>query len=604
MNVTPLDDKLDGTLFGGVTDWYPEPRRVWGHQLDELSCLALSLLLFPYITLVITPPTTQIDTTVIPTEIPIIAPTIPPSQDYTPTSPDYSQASDTDDTLDTPPSPTHDHSSPDLPSTSARPSRKRRRSPMTSLPALSLVFGALSLVRADLIPSPKRVRDSGYLADVEVDPRETSLRVDVSDDPHIEQDIHLEIQPEINECIAYTDALRDRGIDARVVVEAVDQEESKTGMRGPVEVRVDRVTHPMMPEDTPEPAQEERVVEYQREHGRRTVGVESTVTALTERIAKLERDNRRLRGTASVEGQRVDRLQRGMKMPNTRSGASMAHEEIEDLVARQVNKEIKARKVGMNLEPLNENRDEQEGGNGENGNEENGNGGRRKNGNRNRNHGMNYGGFIPVDRECTFQDILKCKPHNFSGTKGVQNVRGQNVARTYTAGNNERKGYVGSLPYCNKCRFHHEGPCTVRYGNCKKVGHLTRNCTAVVAPNTQRVAVGNQLGIVCYECGRLGHFRKDYPKLRNQNRGNQTENKNGNKTGSNEATAKAYAIGGGANLDSNIATDTSYAVELADGRISETNVVLRGCTLGLLGHPCNTPKLGRSGILSPERVTS
>ncbi|GJT52230.1 putative reverse transcriptase domain-containing protein [Tanacetum coccineum] len=31
--------------------------------------------------------------------------------------------------------------------------------------------------------------------------------------------------------------------------------------------------------------------------------------------------------------------------------------------------------------------------------------------------------------------------------------------------------------------------------------------------------------------------------------------------------------------------DTSYAVELADGRTSETNVVLRGCTLGLLGHP-------------------
>ncbi|GKF80028.1 hypothetical protein Tco_0235596, partial [Tanacetum coccineum] len=31
--------------------------------------------------------------------------------------------------------------------------------------------------------------------------------------------------------------------------------------------------------------------------------------------------------------------------------------------------------------------------------------------------------------------------------------------------------------------------------------------------------------------------------------------------------------------------DTSYVVELADGRISEINVVLRGCTLGLLGHP-------------------
>ncbi|GKC56663.1 putative reverse transcriptase domain-containing protein [Tanacetum coccineum] len=31
----------------------------------------------------------------------------------------------------------------------------------------------------------------------------------------------------------------------------------------------------------------------------------------------------------------------------------------------------------------------------------------------------------------------------------------------------------------------------------------------------------------------------------------------------------------------------SYAVELADGRTSETNTMLRGCTLGLLGHPFN-----------------
>nr|GEU37732.1 putative reverse transcriptase domain-containing protein [Tanacetum cinerariifolium] len=32
---------------------------------------------------------------------------------------------------------------------------------------------------------------------------------------------------------------------------------------------------------------------------------------------------------------------------------------------------------------------------------------------------------------------------------------------------------------------------------------------------------------------------------------------------------------------------TSYAVELADGRISKTNIILMGCTLGLLGHPFN-----------------
>nr|GFC00319.1 hypothetical protein [Tanacetum cinerariifolium] len=45
---------------------------------------------------VIAPPTTQIDTTVIPTKTPIIAPTIPPSPDYTLASFDYSPASETE----------------------------------------------------------------------------------------------------------------------------------------------------------------------------------------------------------------------------------------------------------------------------------------------------------------------------------------------------------------------------------------------------------------------------------------------------------------------------------------------------------------------------
>nr|GEZ02167.1 hypothetical protein [Tanacetum cinerariifolium] len=115
----------------------------------------------------------------------------------------------------------------------SRPSRKRCRYPMTSVPGLSPVSGALSPFRADLIPSHKRVRDFGYFTDVEVDPRKTSLKDDVMV----------------------------KGIDARVVVEAVDQEESETGTSGPIKVRVERVTLPMMLEDTPEPAQKDRVVE-------------------------------------------------------------------------------------------------------------------------------------------------------------------------------------------------------------------------------------------------------------------------------------------------------------------------------------------------------
>ncbi|GKD76115.1 reverse transcriptase domain-containing protein [Tanacetum coccineum] len=57
-----------------------------------------------------------------------------------------------------------------------------------------------------------------------------------------------------------------------------------------------------------------------------------------------------------------------------------------------------------------------------------------------------------------------------------QNVGGQNVARAYTGGNNERRVYNGPLPLCNNCKFHHEGPCTVRCEKCKKVGHFTRDC--------------------------------------------------------------------------------------------------------------------------------
>ncbi|GJW92584.1 putative reverse transcriptase domain-containing protein [Tanacetum coccineum] len=139
--------------------------------------------------------------------------------------------------------------------------------------------------------------------------------------------------------------------------------------------------------------------------------------------------------------------------------------------------------------------------------------------------------------------------------------------------------------------------------------------------------VGGQNVARAYMAGNNVKKGKDCPKLRNQNRGNKTGNKNGNKienqTGGNEATARAYTIRGGENPDSNFVTgtfllnnyhasmlfdsgadrsfvsstfnalldvapstlDTSYVVELVDGRISETNVVLRGCILGLLGHP-------------------
>nr|GEU58828.1 putative reverse transcriptase domain-containing protein [Tanacetum cinerariifolium] len=140
--------------------------------------------------------------------------------------------------------------------------------------------------------------------------------------------------------------------------------------------------------------------------------------------------------------------------------------------------------------------------------------------------------------------------------------------------------------------------------------------------STQRGQVVNQRVVTCYECGRQGHYRSDCIKLKDQNHGNKTRNNNG----IGEAKGKAYALGGGdANPDSNLITgtlllnnhyayvlfdsgvnrsfvsttfstlidiipdilDVSYAVELPNKRTSKTNTVLRGCTLGLLGHPFN-----------------
>ncbi|GJT52585.1 reverse transcriptase domain-containing protein [Tanacetum coccineum] len=135
-----------------------------------------------------------------------------------------------------------------------------------------------------------------------------------------------------------------------------------------------------------------------------------------------------------------------------------------------------------------------------------------------------------------------------------QKVGGQNVARAYTAGNNERRVYNGPLPLYNKCKFHHEGPCIVRCGKCKKVGHLTRDCKAADSTTSnQRGQVVNQRVLTCFECGKQGHYRSDWPKLKEQNRGNKT----GNKNGVGEARRKAYVLGGGdANPDSNVVTGT------------------------------------------------
>nr|GEZ36009.1 hypothetical protein [Tanacetum cinerariifolium] len=98
--------------------------------------------------------------------------------------------------------------------------------------------------RADHLPSPKRIRSFEIATHLEVSledrfkpyvPRGTGLEMDVDVVRSDRIEIDLDIRAEIDECITYTVVLRDRWIDARVIVEAVDRDEVGTDVRGPVE---------------------------------------------------------------------------------------------------------------------------------------------------------------------------------------------------------------------------------------------------------------------------------------------------------------------------------------------------------------------------------
>ncbi|GJT28688.1 reverse transcriptase domain-containing protein [Tanacetum coccineum] len=85
----------------------------------------------------------------------------------------------------------------------------------------------------------------------------------------------------------------------------------------------------------------------------------------------------------------------------------------------------------------------------------------------------------------------------------------QNIARAYTAGPSEKKEYVGTLPLCNKCKLHHNGSCTVKFANYKKVGHMAWDCRSPTAAADQRT-------LTCFEFGNQGHYHSECPRLKNQ----------------------------------------------------------------------------------------
>nr|GEU53382.1 putative reverse transcriptase domain-containing protein [Tanacetum cinerariifolium] len=192
----------------------------------------------------------------------------------------------------------------------------------------------------------------------------------------------------------------------------------------------------------------------------------------------------------------------------------------------------------------------------------------------------------------------------------------QNVARVYTASPGEKKAYTRNLPLCTKCSYHHTRQCAPKCNNCKKYGHATRDCQVNVNNSNNNNNNRVQNTGTCFECGELGHFKKNFLKLKN----------NGNANGNEGARGKAYVLGGrDSNPESNTVTstfllnnrytsilfdtganrsfvstafstllniaptalDNHYDIKLADGKIIRVNTILRGFTLDFLNHPFN-----------------
>nr|GEU75924.1 retrotransposon protein, putative, Ty3-gypsy subclass [Tanacetum cinerariifolium] len=202
---------------------------------------------------------------------------------------------------------------------------------------------------------------------------------------------------------------------------------------------------------------------------------------------------------------------------------------IEEIIKRRVAKALEAYEVNRNREPIMESGDEREDDNGDgNGNDnedggENGNGNGLGGGNRDENPNVNVGGVVPVARECTYQDFLKCLTLIFKGTEGV-------VGLTRWFEKMKTVFYISNCPHKYQVKY---ASCTLQNG-------------ALTWQNSHKRTVGTD---AAYAMSWKGHYKSDCPKLKNQNRRNKAAN--------NEARGRAYAlVGGDGNLEFNVVTGT------------------------------------------------
>ncbi|GJU20315.1 putative reverse transcriptase domain-containing protein [Tanacetum coccineum] len=126
--------------------------------------------------------------------------------------------------------------------------------------------------------------------------------------------------------------------------------------------------------------------------------------------------------------------------------------------------------------------------------------------------------MICIFAERQARNKRKLDDNSRSNQNQQQPFKRQNVARAYTAGPREKRVYGGSKPL-----------------------------SPAVAANNHRALGENQRVLTCFKCGAQGHYKRDLPKLKNKNQGNQAGNGN--------VVARAYVVGtAGTNPNSNVIT--------------------------------------------------
>ncbi|GJW45624.1 putative reverse transcriptase domain-containing protein [Tanacetum coccineum] len=166
----------------------------------------------------------------------------------------------------------------------------------------------------------------------------------------------------------------------------------------------------------------------------------------------------------------------------------------------------------------------------------------------------------------------------------------QEAAKAYVAAPAEGRGCDGNSPLCNKCNLHHYGPCPPKCGKCHIIGHHENDCRGR-APATG----GNSLkNMTCFRCEEKGNYRNKCPKRKDQqNEGahgrayvmrTEEPQKNPNVVTGTFLLNDHYAsilfdLGDEKSFMStafttfidipHAALNTSYEVELADGRVVE-----------------------------------